>query len=120
MRNRVNRLVLGTTAAAVVAIAAAFMLFPVRPEIGGDAGLIYWTALTLLASAMPVVLPRGTVVSVSAAPIVAAMFLGGPLAGAIVALFGTIEPREVRGEIPWYGTLFNHAAIVVAVVLGGA
>jgi putative nucleotidyltransferase with HDIG domain len=69
---------------------------------------------------MPVVLPRGTVVSVSAAPIVAAMFLGGPLAGALVALVGTIEPREVRGEIPWYGTLFNHAAIVVAVVLGGS
>jgi len=81
---------------------------------------VYWTGLTLLASAMPVVLPRGTVVSVSAAPIVAAMFLGGPLAAAVVALVGTIDPREVRGQIPWYGTLFNHAAIVVAVVLGGA
>jgi putative nucleotidyltransferase with HDIG domain len=96
------------------------VLFPVRAEIGEAAGLVYWTVLTLLASAMPVVLPRGTVVSVSAAPIVAAMFLGGPFAGALVALFGTIEPREVRGQIPWYGTLFNHAAIVVAVVLGGS
>ena len=67
MRNRVNRLVLGTTAAAVIAIAAAFVLFPVRAEIGEAAGLVYWTVLTLLASAMPVVLPRGTVVSVSAA-----------------------------------------------------
>jgi putative nucleotidyltransferase with HDIG domain len=118
--NQVNRLVLATTAAAVIAIAAAFVLFPVRPQIGGATGIAYWIALTLLASAMPVVLPRGTVVSVSAAPILASMFLGGPFAGALVALIGTVEPREVRGHVPWYGTLFNHAAIVVAVVLGGA
>ncbi len=75
--------------------------------------------MTLLASSMPVRLPRGSVVSVSAAPIVAALFLGGPFAGAFVALVGTLDPREVRGQVPWYGTLFNHAAIVIAVVLGG-
>ena len=69
---------------------------------------------------MPVVLPRGTVVSVSAAPIVAAMFLGGPFAAALVALIGTVESREVRGQVPWYGTVFNHGAIVVAVVLGSS
>jgi putative nucleotidyltransferase with HDIG domain len=58
------------------------------------------------------------VVSVSAAPLVAAMFLGGPFAGALVALIGTLDAREVRGQVPWYGTLFNHGAIVIAVVLG--
>jgi putative nucleotidyltransferase with HDIG domain len=26
----------------------------------------------------------------------------------------------MRGEVPWYGTLYNHAAIVVSVVFGGA
>ncbi len=120
MNIEVRRLVQATTAAAVLAIAAAFFLFPVRDEIGGPAGIVYWTALALLASAMPVMLPRGTVVSVSAAPIVAAMFLGGPFAAGLVALFGTVDSREVRGQVPWYGTVFNHGAIVVAVVLGSS
>jgi putative nucleotidyltransferase with HDIG domain len=67
---------------------------------------------------MPVRLPRGTVVSVSAAPLFAALFLGGPLAAAVVAVIGTTDTREIRGEVPWYGTLFNHSALATAAVLG--
>ena len=74
---------------------------------------------TLLASALPVVLPRGVVVSVSAAPVLAATVLGGPAAGAIVAAVGTTELREVRGQVPWYGTLYNHVAILIATVAAG-
>ena len=43
------------------------------------------------------------------APIVAAMTLGGPAVGGWVAALGTTEMRELRGEIPWYGSLANHA-----------
>jgi putative nucleotidyltransferase with HDIG domain len=75
--------------------------------------------LTLIASALPVRLPRGTVASVSVAPILAAIALGGPTAAAIVGFVGTTDSREVRGQVPWYGTLFNHAVIVIAAVLGG-
>jgi putative nucleotidyltransferase with HDIG domain len=117
---KVTRLVLATTAAAVVVLAAAFLLFPIRAEINGGPGLIYWTVLTLLASSTPVRLPRGSVASVSAAPITAALFLGGPTAAAIVALVGTLDFRELRGEVPWYGTLYNHAGMVISVVAGGA
>jgi putative nucleotidyltransferase with HDIG domain len=46
--------------------------------------------------------------------------LGGPLAGAIVAAIGTTDPREFRGRVPWFGTLFNHSSVVVAVVIGAA
>jgi putative nucleotidyltransferase with HDIG domain len=59
------------------------------------------------------------VVSVGAAPILAAAILGGPLAGAIVGAVGTIESREVRGQIPWYGTLFNHALLTITGVVAG-
>jgi putative nucleotidyltransferase with HDIG domain len=52
-------------------------------------------------------------------PILAALILGGPAVGAWVAAIGTTEWREVRGRIPWYGTLANHAGIVVPVVLAG-
>jgi len=50
---------------------------------------------------------------------IASFVLGGPFAGAIVALIGTTDGREVRGEVPWYGTAFNHASAVIAAVLGG-
>ena len=112
----IRRLVFGTTAAAVLSIAAAVWLYPIQPAIGGWPGLVFWTALTLVGSALPVRLPQGVVVSVSAAPLLATVILGGPVAAAIVAAIGTTDIREVRGRIPWYGTLFNHAALVLPLV----
>src|SRR5512147_2258679 len=58
-------------------------------EIG--AGLAFWTAVTTLASALPVRMPRGMLVTVSIAPVIAATTLGGPAAGAWVALVGSTE-----------------------------
>jgi putative nucleotidyltransferase with HDIG domain len=81
-------------------------------------GLVFWTAATLAASALPVRLPGGSVVSVASAPLIAVMILGGPLAAAVVGLIGTTDSREIRGKVPWYGTLYNHAAAVIAVVVG--
>jgi len=37
----------------------------------------------------------------------------------IVGFVGTTDMREVRGRVPWFGTLFNHCSVVLAVVLGG-
>ena len=36
-----------------------------------------------------------------------------------VAVIGTTEVRELRGRIPWYGTLVNHAGIVLPIDLAG-
>jgi putative nucleotidyltransferase with HDIG domain len=47
------------------------------------------------------------------------MTLGGPVAAGWVAALGTTEVREVRGSVPWYGTLFNHAGLVLPALLGG-
>ena len=115
----VLRLVLATVAVAILGIAAAIVLFPIRSSVGGPSGIAFWVVIALLASALPVQLPRGTVVSVGAAPILAAAILGGPLAGAIVGAVGTIDSREVRGQIPWYGTLFNHALLAITGVVAG-
>ncbi len=84
-------------------------------QIGGAA---FWTAITLFAGALPVRMPRGTFVSVAIAPIVAAMTLGGPVAAGWVALAGTTELRELRGRVPWYGTLANHAGVVLPALVG--
>ena len=82
-------------------------------------GLAFWVSLTLFAGALPVRMPRGTLVSVAMAPIVAAMALGGPVAAGWVALIGTTEIREIRGRIPWYGTAANHAGVVLPALVGG-
>ena len=88
-------------------------------EVGVAVGLLFWTVMTLFASALPVRMPRGTIVSVSFATVVAAMILGGPVAAGWVAAIGTTEIRELRGRVPWYGVLFNHAAIVLPALVGG-
>ena len=82
-------------------------------------GIAFWTVLTLIASALPVKLPRGTHQAVALAPLVAAMALGGPAVGGWVAAIGTTEMRELRGRIPWYGTLVNHAGVVLPIVVAG-
>jgi putative nucleotidyltransferase with HDIG domain len=82
-------------------------------------GIAFWTLLTLVASAVPVRLPRGSHQAVAMAPIVAAMSLGGPAVGGWVAAIGTTEARELRGKIPWYGSLANHAGATLPAILGG-
>src|SRR6476659_529075 len=83
------------------------------------AGIAFWTVLTLLASAFPVRLARGTHRAVAMAPIIAAISLGGPAVGGWVAAIGTTEMRELRGRIPWYGSLTNHAGAILPAIVGG-
>jgi putative nucleotidyltransferase with HDIG domain len=82
-------------------------------------GIGFWILLTLVTSALPVRLPLGTHQAVSMAPIVASMVLGGPAVAGWVAAIGTTELREVRGRVPWYGTLANHAAVTLPAVVAG-
>jgi putative nucleotidyltransferase with HDIG domain len=82
-------------------------------------GFVFWTAITLFAGALPVRMPRGTIVTVAIAPIIAAMVLGGPVAAGWVALIGTTDSRELRGRIPFLGTLANHAGIALPALAGG-
>ncbi len=108
---------LAVIVAASIVMVLALTVWPVYSGIGGALGVTYWTFLTLVASAFPVMMPRGTLVSVSIAPILAGAALGGPAAAAVIAAFGTTEWRELRGRIPWYGSLYNHAALVLPAVL---
>jgi hypothetical protein len=123
----------GVVAAAALAVGVTALSFPIEGAIalpiglsaaGFDglpiaAGIAFWTVLTLIAWALPIRLGRGSTIAVSLAPILAALSLGGPTAGAIVAILGTTELRELRGRIPWYATLTNHAAIALPALTGG-
>ena len=121
----------GLVAGSALALLVTSFVFPIDKaiaiDIGRDgsigeidilAGLAFWIAVSLFASALPVRMPGGMLIAVSIAPVMAAANLGGPAAAAWVALLGTTEWREVRGRVPWYGTLANHAGIVLPVTVG--
>jgi putative nucleotidyltransferase with HDIG domain len=103
--------------AATFVLVATLAFRPLEDSIGSAAGLAFWTAVSLLAAASPIRLPRGPFVSVATAPIVAAGVLGGPAAAAVVSAVGTLEVREFRGGIPWYGIVYNHMSLVIPAVM---
>ena len=111
----------------VVFITAA-QLYPLAPQIsltraGGREGillgLVFWVLIGLLGSTRVERLHGHGVLTFHMPFIIAAMTLGGPVAGGIVAAVSTIERRELT-EVPWYGTLANHAALAISSVIGGA
>ena len=122
----------GLVVVSAVALLASSLAYVVDPRIAIQldqdpiasgpeifAGVMYWTLVTLIASALPVRMPRGMLVTVSIAPVIAATSLGGPTAGGLVALIGTTEFRELRGRVPALGTLANHAGLVLSAVACG-
>ncbi len=121
MRTDLRILLAAVPAAAALVFAASWAVWPVNfpGPLPSDVALLFWVALALIASASPVHVPRGSLVSVSAAPVIAAAILGGPTAAAVVAALGTVELRELRGQVPWYGSLYNHTFVVVPSVLTG-
>jgi diguanylate cyclase (GGDEF)-like protein len=91
-------------------------------QVGGREGillgLVFWVAIGLLGSTRVERLHGHGVLTFHIPFIVAAMALGGPVAGGVVAAVSTIERRELM-ELPWYGTLANHAALTISGVIGG-
>jgi putative nucleotidyltransferase with HDIG domain len=130
MSTQLKLYIAGVVAIGAIALVATTLVIPVYPTIGigfserlGDyssfAGILFWILMTMAASALPIHMPRGAVWTVSTATLMAATILGGPTAGAWVGLLGPTEVREIRGRIPWYGTLANHAGAIAPAVAAG-
>ena len=115
MSLRLKVLVSAVVATSMFALVATFFLYPLTLDWPS---VMFWIAASIAASAAPVQLPRGTRISVSGSPILAAAFLGGPIAAGLVGAFGSTEWRELRGRVPWYGTLYNHAALTLPAIAG--
>ncbi len=118
-----------STVVGLLVLAGATLTVPLAPAIalrapeivGRDpvaAGLLFWTLLGLTGSLRASSVGGHAVLTFHLPFIVAAMLLGGPVAGGWVAFVSTLELREVR-EVPWYGVLANHATQALAAVLGG-
>jgi len=121
---RVGPVIVAMVGAAATLSLIAIGTSPLRADIGGPVGLLFWIAVVAVSAAAPVRMPGGTLVNVTSAPVIAVAVLGGPGAAAIVALVGTTEWREIRGFLtrgrhgpPWYGTLYNHSAVAVPAIL---
>ena len=124
MNRRLGALIALVAIASGLLLACAVALCPVRPAIsinGGQGGVIlgviFWVGLTLLGSSLAVQMPSGSVLDVGYVPVIAAVSLGGPAAAAWVGLLGTTQARELRREVPWYGVVANHCAIMSPAIL---
>ena len=122
MSKALRILLVAIPAGALALLTFSWLVWPIDVISGpylDSVALLFWIGVTLVASSSPIHVPRGSLVSVAAAPIIAAAILGGPTAGAVVAAVGTIELRELRGRIPWYGVLYNHSMLVAAAIVAG-
>jgi len=103
-----------------VIAAGALVLLRVSFPFPGEVDLVrlgFWTVITLIAAALPVRLPGGVHATITTAPVLAALFdtgLANPFGVCWVAFVGTFEPRDLRGEPKWYGTLFNRADWIIS------
>ena len=131
MSRNLKLYITGVVATSVVALVATTLLFPVTQDlpIAGhsrtSALMPHWWASS--SGSWRLFWPRLSrsecraerSFNVSTSTVMAATILGGPAAGAWVGLLGTTEVRELRGRIPWYGTLANHAGIMIPAVAAG-
>jgi HD-GYP domain-containing protein (c-di-GMP phosphodiesterase class II) len=89
---------------------------PTPPGI--DLGRIFfWTGITFALAALPVRLPGGIVAHTTTAPLIGVIFdsaLGNPFAACWVAFFGTLELRDIRRQLPLWGTFYNRMAYVLS------
>ncbi len=128
-RREVVAIVTLFTAGAIVAFVASLLTYPVDAAIGLPfsplgldpvfAGVAVWVVVGLATSSRSVVDEGRVTILYGVGPIIAAAALGGPTAAAWVALIGTFELRELRGDVPWYGVVANHAMMVIPAVVAG-
>jgi putative nucleotidyltransferase with HDIG domain len=106
----------------VTAVISAAVIVLVRVSVpapdGIDLGRIFfWTAMTLALGAIPVRLPGGMVAFTTTAPLIAAVFDAGlpnPFALCWIALLGTIELRDLRHQLPLWGTIYNRSDFLLS------
>ncbi len=117
-------IILGLAALAITTVAVPLSSRLAIPgparDVAPVAGLAAWIVYGLVGGTRTVRDPGGHAVLTLHLPFIsAALLLGGPTAGAWVAMIATLDRRELR-EVPWYGVLANHAGLALAAVLGGA
>lgn len=113
-----RRLVGLVSLAGLTVLVAVSLNLPRNLDLGP---IFFWVVITLVAAAFPVSLPGGVSATITTAPVLAAIFdptLANPFAACWVAFIGTFEPRDLRRELPWYGTVYNRSSWVLSAFAG--
>jgi HD-GYP domain-containing protein (c-di-GMP phosphodiesterase class II) len=87
------------------------------PEAVPFERIFFWLVVTFALAALPVRLPGGMLAYTTTAPLIAALFdtgLPNPFALCWIALIGTVEVRDLRREVPLWGTLYNRLDYVLS------
>jgi diguanylate cyclase (GGDEF)-like protein len=126
-RRMLAALVAAYGALGLATVAVAAWVFPVfdairipSPPVGLDpwaAGVGVWIAVCLVTSTQRTHGDDQVAFVFSTGAIMAAALLGGPAAAGWVALIGTTELRELRGEVPWYGVVASHGMLALSATL---
>src|SRR5215211_4380831 len=80
--------------------------------------LALWAAGMALADYLEVQFWRGVHLSMSFTVGIAAAMVFAPITAAGIAFIGSLDPREVRGEVPLRRALYNRSQVAAAVGLG--
>ena len=111
---KIRLLVYAVIAAGLVVLTKVSIPIPGGLDLGR---LFFWTFVTLVLSSLPIRLPGGMFAHTATAPLIAAVFdsaLPNPFAVCWIALIGTIELRDLRRDLPFFGTLYNRFDYLLA------
>ncbi len=75
---------------------------------------VVWTALVAVTDLLPVRLWGNLTLALSLPILLAAAFVYPPEVGAVIAFLGSVDPRELRHEIPATRSLFNRSQVTAS------
>jgi signal transduction histidine kinase len=94
-------------------VGGAFLL--VRDPTPLDPSLAVWVATVAAVDLVPVPLWRGLQVSISFPVLLVVGILNTPVAAGLVALAGSFDPREFKGQVGLLRAVFNRSQIALSV-----
>jgi signal transduction histidine kinase len=80
-----------------------------------DPALLVWVGVVAVVELVPVPLWRGMHMSMTFPVLLVVGILNPPVAAGLVALFGSFDPREFKGEVGLLRALFNRSQIALSV-----
>jgi diguanylate cyclase (GGDEF)-like protein/PAS domain S-box-containing protein len=103
--------------AAVTAPTLAWIAYTIAHGGGGlSASVLLWAAMVAIVDLLPIPAWGGLAVSVSFPILLAASLLYAPAIAGLIALVGTSDIREFRGELPIMKTLFIRAQMAASAI----
>lgn len=98
--------------------AIAYLLWQSRNEL--DLGFLPWLLLVAVVELLPVPTWRGIQVGMGFPILIAVALIYPPGVAALVALLGSTDPREVKGEVTALRAVFNRCQVALAVLAASA